>query len=223
MQRRGQIDAHILHERRGRRGVVVERLRCDGELELRQHEPLLSAVVEVALDLAPRRVGGRHGTGVRATQLVAVATKLGEHLVEAVRDPAEVVGGQERDRRRDVACAHAPGRRQQVFDGIERGPRDDEEDDAGDTDRRDRDEEGERESQPARRREICECTRRQRTEQGHDGQGRERLALQAQGARRGLEVTGRCAATSRSMGRSANSAPNVHSTPHASSVAIVDA
>ena len=52
--------------------AFTERVACELEREHGLHEPLLCAVVEVALDLPPRRVGGGHDASARGDELRAL-------------------------------------------------------------------------------------------------------------------------------------------------------
>ena len=65
-----ELLAEALEERSGRLGLALEPRPRHAHVEREGHQPLLGAVVEVALDLPPRRVGGLDDAGARGAQLV---------------------------------------------------------------------------------------------------------------------------------------------------------
>ena len=68
--RAGEVVGQPVEERAGRGRVVVEPAAGDADVERHRHEPLLRAVVEVALELAAGLVGGGDDAGARRAQLL---------------------------------------------------------------------------------------------------------------------------------------------------------
>ena len=111
------VRAQLVDQRWPRpRGSSAELALEQPELEVHEDEVLLRPVVEVALDLAPRGVGGRDDPRAGLTQVVGHAPQVGGHGVERVRELAQLVGGQHRDSRVEVAIGHAPRRGDEVVD-----------------------------------------------------------------------------------------------------------
>ena len=74
-------------------GVALGQLAGQADVHGQRHQVLLGAVVEVALDLAPGRVGGGHDAGPGRLQLVGLAPHLVEGLLQGGVE-LDVVQGQ---------------------------------------------------------------------------------------------------------------------------------
>ena len=74
--------AQLVEDLSRRLGVGLGQLAGEAHVDGQGHQVLLGPVVEVALDLAPGRVGRGHDAGPRRPQLVGLAPDLVERFLE---------------------------------------------------------------------------------------------------------------------------------------------
>ena len=86
-QRLGQLRARGAHEQLGLRRVAADLPLDQRELQRQRDQPLLGAVVQVALDAPPLRVGGRDDALARGLQLGQPRGDLGVQLPVLQRHP----------------------------------------------------------------------------------------------------------------------------------------